>query len=554
MQHTTMESTDNFSHTMNGAVAFKTTSDNLLDLFVNGVRGCDTTYVLSCVRKAWNENPLLLMKLICFTRDPRNGKGERDLSFLMLSIIQAQCPKTYAACIRKFAATYGRIDDLLTMYTSGCDNCVENNGIEMQVFADLLTEDLTSEHPSLAVKWAPRETNGDGWMAKILAKKMFPNAPNSSELYRKNVLRPLSAKVTILEQLMCANKWAEINYEHVPSQAMKLYGRKSVKQYVKSNTVHESDDQSNPDTESNNNTDTNTKNTKSFIQREGAFLRHDKERYTEYISNVKGGTAKINTAGLQPHQLVKEVGLAHDDTIQQQWDTMVSKLRNTCNLGNCMAVVDVSGSMGALCDMPVCNEVIPIQVAVSLGLLISELVTDDAYKNKMITFSTTPQIVNIEGDNLHEKITNMCQTSWSMSTNIEKVFDLILDTSIIHKVPQQNMIKTLFIFTDMQFDQASKTTHNTMPESLFTTISNKYKNAGYEMPQLVFWNLSTVNSKVNAFPVKSDSCGCAYLSGFSAALLKTFMAGEKFDATTILIKLLEQYDVTVDDGEAHVKL
>lgn len=36
------------------------------------------------------------------------------------------------------------------------------------------------------------------------------------------------------------------------------------------------------------------------------FEKHDEERFTEYLAEVKAGTKKIASGALKPHQLVKE--------------------------------------------------------------------------------------------------------------------------------------------------------------------------------------------------------------------------------------------------------
>jgi hypothetical protein len=267
----------------------------------------------------------------------------------------------------------------------------------------------------------------------------------------------------------------------------------------------------------------------------GAFLRHDVDRFRDYLERVREGKSKINTVGIQPHELASAARMQYDETSELQWNTLLEKLRQIPSMGSSMAVVDVSGSMKGT----------PMDVAVALGLVIAELASPP-FHGKMITFSQCPTFHRIVGTSLHEKINSMCSADWGMNTDVQKVFQLILDTAISADVPTEAMVKTLFIFTDMQFDAASPTApHDT--KVLFESIRERFESSGYAMPKLVFWNLR--HSDSNAFPVKMDESGTAYLSGFSAELLKVFLQGVEFNPRSILDALLVRYNVRISEDE-----
>ncbi len=42
-----------------------------------------------------------------------------------------------------------------------------------------------------------------------------------------------------------------------------------------------------------------------------------------------------------------------------------------------------------------------------------------------------------------------------MNTNFQKVFDLILEVAVNGNLKEDRMIKRVFVFSDMEFDQAS---------------------------------------------------------------------------------------------------
>ena len=85
--------------------------------------------------------------------------------------------------------------------------------------------------------------------------------------------------------------------------------------------------------------------------------------------------------------------------------------------------------------------------------------------------------------------------------------------------------------SDMQFDQCAE-----FDDSAMESIKRNYEEAGYSLPQVVFWNL---NSK-GGVPVQANSQGVALISGFSPAILKSLLAGnmEEFSPVSIMMKTI----------------
>lgn len=66
--------------TENGAMAYKSTLNSVLDLFANGAaKRHYLTDVHSMFEKAFLENPALTLKCMLYLRDIRTGCGERDV-------------------------------------------------------------------------------------------------------------------------------------------------------------------------------------------------------------------------------------------------------------------------------------------------------------------------------------------------------------------------------------------------------------------------------------------------------------------------------------------
>lgn len=445
--------------TEKGAPAFSTTKCARLDLFFGGlVRGAAEDKVTQLFAAAWKENPAHAVQLMLHSRDCRGGKGEKAVSLMCLQWLRKHKPATYLLNLENFLST-GYWKDMLTIslavYQQGLPLLsAREEGkecFELELFAEHLRRDhealqklqalrlakaeadekadakgekgsktkdkaaaaeaesegdeewekvgmdTTADKESkegkeekkgeadgkkatkpkakrieisLAAKWAPGEkTSFDkkGNLAKRLAKLLFPNDKAPMKAYRA-LIGPLRAELKVVERFMCGGEWESINFSHVPSRAHKLLKK--------------------------------------------AFAKHQPERYSQYLAALKSGKdpkVKINTATLHPHELVAPY-LSHgglDETTEAQWTDMLAKLKAKGCFDSALAVCDVSGSMSGE----------PLQVAVSLGLVISEM-TKAPFGGRIITFSSTPAWHIVQGQTLQEKVQCVARAHWEQSTNL----------------------------------------------------------------------------------------------------------------------------------------
>ncbi|WVZ09551.1 hypothetical protein V8G54_014081 [Vigna mungo] len=217
------------------------------------------------------------------------------------------------------------------------------------------------------------------------------------------------------------------------------------------------------------------------------FLKHDNERFKAYLDDVKSGKSTIAAGALLPHQIIRSLNDEDGgDVAELQWKRVVDDLKKKGTMKSCLAVCDVSGSMDGL----------PLEVCVALGLLVSEL-CEEPWKKEFVT--------------------NM-DAGWN--TDFQKVFDLMLEVAVSGNLRPDQMIKRLFVFSDMEFDQASANPW----ETDYQAITRKFGEKGFGdvVPQIIFWNLR--DSK--ATPVPATQKGVALLSGFSKNLLTMFLDKE----------------------------
>lgn len=338
----------------------------------------------------------------------------------------------------------------------------------LQDVADAIWHDAVFvKKNGLAAKWTPRK----GPVALRLRTK-YGLSPKQ---YRKTLV----GLTQVVETQMCAGDWDNINYSHVPSQAARIY--------------------------------------------RNAFKRHS-TKYLEYVAKLAAGSSevKVNAGAIFPHDVIRDTIHSYAsvtlDEVQRnhiiaQWNA----LPNYVGSASILPVVDVSGSMTSHIGK---STIRCMDVAVGLGLYLSDKNTGE-FNGTFITFSKEPNLVRLKGD-IVQKSEQMVNSEWGMNTNLHLVFDKILDVAVGAGVPQSDMPRILLILSDMQFDQCIE-----YDDSAIEMIRRKYNAAGYEVPQVVFWNLSGSNN----VPVKSTDSGVALVSGFSPSIMTSILSADIYKFT-----------------------
>jgi len=306
----------------------------------------------------------------------------------------------------------------------------------------------------------------------------------------------------VVETQMCAKDWDNINFSHVPSVAAARYKKAF------------------------------NRNTEAYAKYVAELMKDPKDRTVE---------VKVNAGAVYPYDVIKGVNgyrFATDfdktelDLITKQWEA----LPNFVGDANILALVDVSGSMSCpVGGFGSGSNTTCMDVAVSLGLYVADK-NKGKFKDTFLTFSESPELLHLKG-NVVQKAQQMATSNWAMSTDLHKAMNKILKTAKDGNVPQSEMPEMLLIMSDMQFNACTKFDHSAMQ-----MIEKKYKEAGYEMPKIVFWNL---NAKDN-MPVSFDKSGVALVSGFSPSILKAVLAAdmEEFTPEAIMRKAvcIPRYD------------
>lgn len=479
-----LENLSNLTTTTNGAIAYKSTLNSLLDFFGNGaaLRNRSDADVIQLFSKAFAEDKLLALKTLFYIRDVRGGQGERKTFRTILKWLANNYPDVVRKNLAN-VALYGRFDDLYSLF----DTELEKDA--MNVMSAQLASDWHSmkaeKNVSLLAKWLKSE-NTSSKESRALATKFRESLGWNSKKYRKT-LSQLRKYIDVVEAKMCAQDWANINFEQVPSKAALNYR-------------------------------------KAFEKRAGDF-------YKEFLSKVEKGEAKINAGALYPYDILRTlVENAQSPTSVKAADLQWKALPNYVEGdGKGLVIADTSGSMHGL----------PLYVAVSLAIYFAER-NNGPFKDVFMTFSNTPCFHRLVGNNLLEKYKNLDDGGWDMNTNLQASLDLILKTAKENRVAQKDLPRVLFIISDMQFDPADSRNDKTNYE----VMKAKFKAAGYDIPNIVWWQ---VNSSQNNVPVKVTDSGVAMVSGSHPSILKQICASSFLTPLGLMLKTLtdKRYDAVV---------
>ena len=452
----------NRTYTENGAATHITTFSDCLDLFatIGALRDRQEQEITQRFLRAFTEDPDLALKTLFFARDVRGGLGERRVFRVCLQWLAHNAPTSAKKNIPHIAE-YGRWDDLLTLIGTPCEKAALEL-IKKQLQADLAALEANGE-VSLLAKWLP-SVNASNVQTVAYAKKLARFLGMTDATYRKTLVK-LRRHIRILENNLREKDYT-FDYSKQPSKAMFKYRK--------------------------------------------AFHRNDGERYSAFLQSVTHGEAQLHTGTLTPYEIICPI-LDHSDSDPAALDATWNALEDFTGGENALVVIDGSGSMYSY------SNPMPASVALSLGIYYAER-NKGAFHNHFITFSENPQLVEIKGETIQEKV-HYCKTFNEVAnTNIQRVFELILSTAVKHKLPQEELPTTLYIISDMEFDWCAEGADITN----FQYAQTIFAEAGYQLPRVVFWNVDSRNAQQ---PVTKNEQGVALVSGCSPRIFGMLKAG-----------------------------
>jgi hypothetical protein len=525
------------------------------------------TTLQSAVQKGKDEaDPQVMMDLIVLafqTRDVRGGKGEYALFYSLLT----ELFKHYADAVlatAKFIPEYGSWKDvnaLLEMLLK--DHIVQKEAeaaaeakaeadaaevqapaakrrkftfrapettihplasvlldlyvAQLQKDAALLESESTSERPSYAGKWAPREGTRNSWLASVLAKRLFPSDPAAKAKYR-HLIAGLNKRLNTVEVLMASGRWRDLNPSKVPGRALKRYEHAFLNEILRGNAyaVRHPDDEDRQIC------------AKRF---EGAILGE---------SSLHADTLFLHEL-VRPYRERKARSVVLEAKDNKLWQTKIEATKASASkaLKRTLCLADVSGSMTSGTN----KNAVPIDVSVALGLFIAQC-CEGIFHNKIVTFHEQPTLYDMgqfENASLREKVAHILAAPWGGSTNFQGALNCVLEYGRSRNAPAEEMPERLVVVSDMQFDVADSNFAGSFTDTM-THIRARYAEAGYEVPEIIFWNVNSAHQNVVA---KSDEEGAVLLAGFSEKLMKFIFEGDIVPEEDVA--MLKQ-ETIVEDG------
>lgn len=458
----------------------------------------------------------ILYKVIGYTRDIIDGKGEYKLAYDMVIVWNEFYPELAEHAITCFVQStehpYGSWKDLKYL----CKLCNDSNTganliahsvklLNAQLRRDYASMISNSDDISLAAKWAPREKSAFGWLYDTLAMDYFDiyMKTANSELSRRNarlkckteyrkLITALNKAINTVQVIQCDRKWSTIDFNTVTSITLS----KQKKAFLNVNKKGDTRYPKNPDR----------------IACAAHFAAHIETTAISGNKEMKG--KRVSMADFTKQAIPLSYGGYCKSSDQLEKDLLNSQWRDnslqTGALGKMIAMVDVSGSM----------EGDPMNVAIALGIRIAE---KSVLGQRVLTFSDRPTWVNLDiAPDFVSKVAIVKSAPWGMNTNFHAALKLILDAIVKHKLPSsevQDMV--LVILSDMQIDQGDRCDK----QSLYKAMQTMYAEAGmkvcgqpYTPPHILFWNLR----HTDGFPNLSNQPNTSMMSGFSPALLNVF--------------------------------
>lgn len=405
-------------------------------------------------------------------------QGERRFFRVCFKWLAQKHPEAAARNLNNLSE-YGRWDDLIY---SCVGTPVENKALS--IIKHQLALDVECKTPSLLAKWLPSE-NASAQATKRMAATVREYLGMSHKEYRKT-LSVLRERINVLERLMSANRWSDIEFDKIPSKAGLIY--------------------------------------------KNAFARRDIIA-KKYEAFAKDKDTKVNANVLYPYEVAYKAvegtpswsynfpTLSDTDRamIEKYWTSMPDHLNGAdCKM---MCVVDTSGSMtGSKASAP-------INVAIGLGMYCAERI-GGPFKDHYISFSSRPQLIKIEGVDFVDKVRRIYKTNLCSNTDLIATFELLRKISKESK--PEDRLDTIVVISDMEIDSATSYygygyRTNVNHNELLTEMEAERKvweADGLVMPRLVYWQVDARHDTILDL-----GPGVTCVSGFSPIIFKQILTG-----------------------------
>lgn len=463
--------------TENGGLCYRSSGGGaLLDFFavVGGMRKRDEADIVQMYHAARKEDKELADKIVLYARDVRGvGLGERRIGKILLKALayidRAKVERNFQTFVMN-----GRFDDLYALEGTPAETAM------WQFMKDTLLKDAAAMKAgkpiSLAAKWM-KSINTSSAESKRLARKFCTVAGISERTYRKT-LAALRKYSNVVEVKMSANEWEAINFEAVPSVAMKRYST--------------------------------------------AFGKHCPNAFTQYKHELTTGEAKVNAQTLYPYDITYQFmygGNADKAILEAQWKALPNYFKEGRNVVCC---ADVSGSMNGM----------PMAASVGLAMYCARYNTG-AYNGYYLTFTDVPRFFKLDESASIESNIRKVMQNVGYNTNLDGALKEIFRVATM----ENDAPEALLIVSDNEIDWFMRA--NPGWEDIVQKWVKKYREVGLECPKIIFWNCE---SRQNTYLARHDNPYVGFVSGVSAGTFANLSQLIDLTPYEAMRAILDQYE------------
>jgi len=473
-----LKTANNYHLTENMGLTHSQLNSNVYQMFALGgaYRKRSDEDCILLFKNAFEENESLALKCLFYLRDCRGGQGERRFFRTCFKWLAQEYPEAAARNIENLSE-YGRWDDVIYACV---DTPIEDKALAF--IKKQLALDVQCKTPSLLGKWLPSE-NASASETKRMGNIVREYLGMSHREYRKT-LSVLRERINIVERLMSANRWDEIEFDKIPSRAGLIY--------------------------------------------KNAFARRDIIA-KKYEAFAKDKTTTVNASVLYPYEVVHKAvegtcgwGYRFEDMsatdramVEKYWNNLPDYLNGAdCKM---LCVVDTSGSMTGR------EASAPINVAIGLGMYCAERVSGP-FKNHYISFSSRPQLIKIEGVDFVDKVRRIYKTNLCENTDLVATFEMI--RKIAMQSDPADCPTSIVVISDMEIDSGTGHWGRGSRDEygwLLTEMEQerkKWEACGLQCPALTYWNVDArQNNILDLGP------NVSYVSGMSPVIFEQVIKG-----------------------------
>jgi Domain of unknown function (DUF2828) len=493
-----------------------------------------------------------IYKLTLHTRDQYNGKGEHDVSYMLIDVLYIHLKTIALACLYQFVhpcynkQAFGSWRDIkyLCDYTDNedlIDECVDITNTALAKDIVRIKKHQSQEIKNIRAelsnvsKWIPRENKKFSWLFDRLAidwskkytKYLIPNRnhENYSAAIRKTKMQYRKLIATInkildtVETKLCANEWSNINIENIPQLAFTKY-KNSLCKYVfnEPQIIFEKTFYNDMNMQR---LECSLKTKKYF---ENKYYPHGPYEPDRPRSDYIPFSLPLSKIIKQAFDSIDNSNELRVDVLNNEW-TKLSETIGKAQIRNAIPIIDMSF---------LSNQTDSYYTAIGLALLVAERST---FAKRILVIDNKMSWINIDNENtltaMIKKIREETRSRIHSCIDIENTMREFVAHIDDSRLPNM-MIKELSLVY-FQTQATDDSLHEKIIRVFYEGGLVGSRKLPFPCPRMVYWNLS---QKKTSMPGKINSKNSVFLSGHSANLIKDLqlLRTDKYDTINEIIK------------------